>query len=187
MKLIAKDYLSKYMKNENDQVIQCWNVSLAYYLMGDRTEAINEIEKLISTQPLASDNLNILKFNLLYFLTEEASYHSRQHRKSLSAPDDFDELKNKSSIIFEELKMELEDPFGDSINVSDRAHYQAQKQGTLGYYYIIFGETREKIKEGVRICTNTLSTLSQHDTVAKQYLELHEQIGWRRLLNMKIQ
>lgn len=158
---IAKQYVRDWLKNNDDAARNCLYLSFTYYTINERSEAIREIENFLRNDLETSSSIHRkLKFNLLYYLIEEAS--SFLKRKN--------ELQAKCDYWLAELKKE---------NWEDLP--QANIQDTKGYYLIVFGENHEQIKEGIRKC----QAAHANEPIVARYLELHEAIGWRRYLNAR--
>lgn len=155
----AKQYVRNSLQEEPDRSTRCFYLSFTYYVINERMEAIKEIERFLRTAKGNETFHRSLKFNLLYYLIEEAGCSTA---KAI-------ELKPKCDYWMGVLQAE-----------KWRHQPKTAVNDTIGYYHIVFGETPEEVKKGIRICQKTKS----RDTAAAKYLEIHEAIGWRRYVSM---
>jgi hypothetical protein len=105
-----------------------------------------------------------LKFNLLYYLIEEASYSA--HRAA--------ELKKRCDRLIDDLQLSNSDLPAPAI------------KDTLGYYGIVFGSTKEEIEKGIRLCQAAYVAKTGAQGQGERFMALHEQIGWRRYLRARV-
>ena len=160
---MTREYLAKFLKKQSDARQNCWHASFAYHMIGERRNAINEIKNFLQKYE-GEEDVTVIKFNLLYYLIEEASY----------TPHHYYDLKSQCDKLIKELELENQSSL-PSASVKD----------TLGYYYIIFGEAREEILKGIRMCQAAYNEKLENHEPDERYSELHERIGWRRLLTAR--
>ena len=165
---IAKDYLREWLKLENNPARKCFYLSFGYHSIGERQEAIRELEEFLRQSNDDSAEYRKLKFNMLYYLIEEAAH----------SPGKTSDIKNKCDNLIKELNLENADDLPE-IAIKD----------TLGYYHIIFGTNRSDIEKGIRFCQAAYSERGIGDKTQQRYQErfmvLHERIGWRRYLSAR--
>lgn len=161
---LAKEYLDDWFEKYEDRVKACLYKSFSYHMIGERTEAIREIEEFLPQSNLKNIDYRTLKFNLVYYLIEEAGYLPR-HSK---------EIKQKCDRYMRELEAENWEGLQE-IAVLD----------TKGYYQIVFGETREEIEKGIRACQAARATSEHTSDRGKLFHQMHERIGWRRYLRSR--
>ena len=156
---IAKRYLSEWLKHQHDEGMRVFYSSFVSYSINERKEAIRQIEKYLEHASQRSSVTISLKYNLLYYLIEEAGCF----------PDKAAEAKQKCDALMSELEAR-----------KWRQFPKAMARDTKGYYLIIFGTDLSEIRDGIRICQKTRTK----DSVARSYLEIHEAIGWRRYVTL---
>lgn len=157
---IAKEFLRDWLRSVNTPALSTFYASFAYYHMGERSEAIKELTEFLRQCSKQESLHSVLKFNLFYYLIEEASCSWQS--------------ASEIQVLCDRLKTELEAEHWQSIPEETR-------NGTIGYYHIVFGRCREEIKKGIDMCREA-------DGFAKlnaKYVQLHEQIGWRRYFNVR--
>ena len=161
---MAKEYLRDWLKKEENEARTTLYKSFTYYMIGERAEAIREIDEFLRGSHLDDREHRLLKFNLLYYLIEEASYSA--HRAT--------ELRKRCDVLIESLQLQA------STDLLDLAI-----KDTLGYYGIIFGSTREEIERGIRLCQAAYSAKAGAQDQGERFMVLHERIGWRRYLRAR--
>jgi hypothetical protein len=161
---LAKDYLSAFLKTQDNPESNCRNASFAYYMMGERNNAIKELQLFQRENKDSTSEFREIKLNLLYYLIEEASYSPHNGR----------ELENQCGKIISDLKL-------------NETYEQAETaaKDTLGYYYIIFGSGRNAIQKGIRLCQDAYKEAKAKGRPGEHYMVLHERIGWRRYLSAR--
>jgi hypothetical protein len=168
---IAKDYLKDWLKTEEDPARKCFYLSFGYHSIGERHEAIREIEDFLrqsNEDDHGSEYRQKLKFNVLYYLIEEAAHFPNK------APD----LKSRCDRLIEEIGLE-----------ESKELPKTAIKDTIGYYHIIFGKNKSDIEKGIRLCQAAYMERSEIDGTQERYQErfmmLHERIGWRRYLSAR--
>ncbi len=162
---MAKEYLRDWLKKEGNEALAALYKSFAYYTIGERGEAIREIDEFLKNSNIEDHDYRTLKFNLLYYLVEEASYSS--HRVV--------ELRQRCDRLIEDLQLK------NSVDLPDAAI-----KDTLGYYGIVFSSTREDIEKGIRLCQAAYAAKTGGLGQGERFMMLHEQIGWRRYLRARV-
>lgn len=157
---IAKDFVRDWLKSIDNAALGALYASFAYYNMGERSGAIKELREFLRQSDKPDWDHRALKFNLFYYLIEEASC-SWQGISEIQAECD-------------RLKRDLE-----SENWADIA--EGTKNGTIGYYHIVFGRSREEIRKGINMCRRTDGS----ENLNSKFVQLHEEIGWRRYFNTR--
>ncbi len=161
---LAKEYLDDWLRKIDNPALACLYKSFSYHMIGERIEAINEIDQFLMRSNLDNQDHRNLKFNLLYYLIEEASYSS----ESIKA------LKEKCDRYILYLDTHNWEGIPD-----------ASVKDTKGYYQIVFGSTRAEIEKGIRTCQEAISRSEDDNQSRKSFSGLHERIGWRRYLRAR--
>ena len=161
---MAKEYLRDWLKKEENDALAALYKSFTYYMIGERAEAIRESRRIFEISHVEDRDHRKLKFNLLYYLIEEASYSA--HRAT--------ELKKRCDALIEELQLR------NGTDLPDPAI-----KDTLGYYGIVFGSTREDIEKGIRLCQAAYAAKTGGQGQGERFMVLHERIGWRRYLRAR--
>lgn len=162
---MAKEYLRDWLKKEENEALAALYKSFSYYTIGERGEAIKEIDDFLRISNVNDRDHRKLKFNLLYYLIEEASYSAH------SAV----ELKKRCDRLISDLKLsESTDLPGPAV------------KDTLGYYGIVFGSTKEELEKGIRLCQAAYVLKTGAQGQGERFMVLHEQIGWRRYLRARV-
>jgi hypothetical protein len=161
---MAKEYLRDWLKKEPNEALTSLYKSFTYYMIGERGEAIREIGEFLRNSDLNDRDHRKLKFNLLYYLIEEASYSA----------DRATEIRKRCDDLIEDLQLH------DGTDLPETA-----VKDTLGYYSIVFGSTREDIERGIRLCQAAYSAKTNAVVNSERFMVLHERIGWRRYLRAR--
>lgn len=158
---VSKIYLMEWLARSRSKVKICGFKSFVYYMIGERLNAIQEIRKFFESSNNSNNAAhNTLKFNLLYYLIEEASFND---------PISF---KSECELLVESLK------------ASDfRGVRKTAVSDTLGYYSIVFGQNREEIEKGIRMCQDVFINTRDDKSGDVSFAKAHEKIGWRRYVN----
>jgi ppGpp synthetase/RelA/SpoT-type nucleotidyltranferase len=157
---IAKDFLRDWLKSVSNPALGSFYASFAYYHMGERAGAIKELTEYLRKSDEMDPLHSVLKFNLFYYLIEEASC-SWQGVSEIQA-------------VCDRLKTDLEAEDWHNIPEDTR-------NGTIGYYHIVFGRSREEIRKGITMCRESDGSANLNS----KYVQLHEEIGWRRYFNVR--
>ena len=152
---IAKAYLNEWLSLNSNENLRTFYSSFVNYVVNERGQAIEEIMLYLSNIEKNTKISKILKYNLLYYLIEEASCF----------PKKTNQLKKICDGIMEEFNAD------GWINID-----KANIKDTIAYYSIVFGENLEKIEEGIRLCQRARTK----NAVRMHFLRVHEIIGWRR-------
>ena len=161
---MAKEYFRDWLKKEEKLANIALYKSFTYYMIGERLEAIREIDEFLRVSHVDDRDHRKLKFNLLYYLIEEASYSSER------AAD----LQKRCDVLIEDIKLR------NGTDLPDPAI-----KDTLGYYNIVFGTTREEIEKGIRLCQAAYAENIGGKHQGERFMVLHERIGWRRYLRAR--
>ena len=161
---MAKEYLRDWLKRQGNEALTALYKSFTYYMIGERVEAIREIDEFLKNSHLDDRDHRKLKFNLLYYLIEEASYSA--HRAT--------ELRKRCDQLIEDLQLR------NGTDLPDLAI-----KDTLGYYDIVFGTTREENEKGIRLCQAAHAAKTAEQGQGERFMVLHERIGWRRYLRAR--
>lgn len=167
LNFLAKDYLNEWAEKIENQSEKIFQISSAYYIMGERSESIRYIRDYFSDKKINNEVELTLKLNLLYYLIEEALYSSHLT----------EELKAECDVIKTEISI-------DKIDEFPTAQMRCAAKDTLGYYKITFGQTKPDIEAGIRLCQNAYPK-GESDIMGGHFGTLHERTGWRRLLRIR--
>lgn len=164
---MARRYVEEWVDEAlSESADKVFHISSACYVIGERSEAIDLIRKFLKVSTEEQQIVTKLRLNLLYYLIEEAIYASYR------AAD----IRAECDQIMQSL------PFEDLSVLPDEIWRYAAID-TKGFYKIVFGETRQEIEEGIRLCQNAYPKGSvKRDG---DFGILHERTGWRRYLRAR--
>jgi ppGpp synthetase/RelA/SpoT-type nucleotidyltranferase len=157
---IAKEFLRDWLKSLDNPALSAFYASFAYYNMGERAGAIKELTEFLRQSNTHESLHTILKFNLFYYLLEEAS----------CSWQDVSDVQTRCDNLKEELEAENWQEIPEET-----------RNGTIGYYHIVFGRTRDDIRQGIYKCRESDGSGILNST----YVQMHEEIGWRRYFNVR--
>jgi hypothetical protein len=164
----ARKYVEEWADEElSAPAERVFYISSAYYVIGERSAAVRLIRNCLSGKPEESIIVAKLRLNLLYYLIEEAVYSS--YRAS--------EIRLECDRIMRAL------PFDDLNKLTDEK-MRCAAVDTLGYYKIVFGETKHEIEEGIRLCQKAYPE-GAAERMGGYYGVLHQRTGWRRYLRAR--